>query len=96
VLAEVVNDDGSMARRLELEAFARRHGLCMISIADLVAYRRGGAKVRCESEARLPTRHGVFKACVYKAADSPHEHLAMGSGQHGIEWLKPHAGACST
>ncbi|MDE2395689.1 MAG: bifunctional 3,4-dihydroxy-2-butanone-4-phosphate synthase/GTP cyclohydrolase II [Burkholderiales bacterium] len=81
VLAEVVNDDGTMARRPALEAFARRYGLCIVSIADLVAYRRGGAKVRRESEARLPTRHGVFKACVYKAPDSPHEHLAMVMGE---------------
>ena len=81
VLAEVVNDDGMMARRPELEAFARRHGLCIVSIADLVAYRRGGAQVQRASEARLPTRHGVFRACVYKAADSPHEHLAMVMGE---------------
>jgi 3,4-dihydroxy 2-butanone 4-phosphate synthase/GTP cyclohydrolase II len=81
VLAEVVNDDGTMARRPELEAFARRHGLCIVSIADLIAYRSGGARVRRESEARLPTRHGVFKACVYKAAGSAHEHLAMVMGE---------------
>jgi len=80
VLAEVVNDDGSMARRPELEAFAKRHGLPIISIADLIAYRRRCAPVSCESEARLPTRHGVFRACVYKAPDSPHEHLAMVMG----------------
>jgi len=80
VLAEVVNDDGSMARRPELEAFARRHGLPIISIADLIAFRRRRAPVSCESEARLPTRHGVFRACVYKAPDSPHEHLAMVMG----------------
>jgi 3,4-dihydroxy 2-butanone 4-phosphate synthase/GTP cyclohydrolase II len=80
VLAEVVNDDGSMARRPELEAFARRHGLPIVSIADLIAYRRCRAPVSRESEARLPTRHGVFRACVYKAPDTPHEHLAMVMG----------------
>jgi 3,4-dihydroxy 2-butanone 4-phosphate synthase/GTP cyclohydrolase II len=81
VLAEVVNDDGSMARRPDLEAFARRHGLPIISIADLVAHRRRQVAVRRESEARLPTRHGVFRACVYRAPDSPHEHLAMVMGE---------------
>jgi 3,4-dihydroxy 2-butanone 4-phosphate synthase/GTP cyclohydrolase II len=81
VLAEVVNDDGSMARRKDLEAFARRHGLPIVSIADLIAYRRRCGAVRCESEARLPTRHGVFTACVYTAAEGPHEHLAMVMGK---------------
>lgn len=80
VLAEIVNDDGSMARRPELEAFARRHGLPIVTIADLVAHRRQRVAVRRESEARLPTRHGVFTACVYRSPDSPHEHLAMVMG----------------
>ncbi|ACB33127.1 3,4-dihydroxy-2-butanone 4-phosphate synthase [Leptothrix cholodnii SP-6] len=80
VLAEVVNDDGTMARRPQLEAFAREHDLVMVSIADLVAYRRQRIKVRCESEARLPTRHGMFKACVYRSQGGEHEHLAMVMG----------------
>lgn len=80
VIAEVVNDDGSMARRPQLEAFARQHGLAIVSISDLVACRRRVIEVRKESEARLPTRHGDFRACVYKAPDSPHEHLAMVMG----------------
>ncbi len=81
VLAEVVNEDGSMSRRDDLEAFARQHGLPLVSIADLVTYRRRCIAVHRESEARLPTRHGVFKACVYTAADGPHEHLAMVMGE---------------
>lgn len=80
VLAEVVNDDGTMARRPQLEAFARQHDLVMITIADLVAYRRHQSDVRRESEARLPTRHGMFTACVYKSIGSPHEHLALVMG----------------
>ncbi|MDP9932788.1 bifunctional 3,4-dihydroxy-2-butanone-4-phosphate synthase/GTP cyclohydrolase II [Variovorax paradoxus] len=80
VLAEIVNEDGSMARRPQLESFAEVHGLAMITIADLVAYRRKHAQVRRESEARLPTRHGVFTACVYKSPDASHEHLAMVMG----------------
>lgn len=89
VLAEVVNDDGTMARRPELEVFARDHGLVMISIHDLIAYRRREVEVRKESEARLPTRHGVFKACVYKDPGSIHEHLAMvmGDVEHAEEVL---------
>ncbi len=80
VLAEIVNDDGSMARRPELEVFARSHGLALVSIHDLVAYRRRAVHVQRESEARLPTRHGVFKACVYRQPGSIHEHLAMVMG----------------
>jgi len=80
VLAEVVNDDGTMARRPQLEVFARNHGLVVISIHDLIAYRRRQVGVKRESEARLPTRHGVFKACVYKEPGSIHEHLAMVMG----------------
>lgn len=77
VLAEIVNDDGSMARRPALEAFATAHGLHLISIADLAAYRRRISTVHCESVARLPTRHGVFSARVYRSPDSAHDHLAM-------------------
>lgn len=80
VLAEIVNDDGTMARRPELDTFARAHGLVMISIHDLIAYRRREIHVQRESDARLPTRHGVFKACVYKEPGSSHEHLAMVMG----------------
>ncbi|CAM2188465.1 3,4-dihydroxy-2-butanone 4-phosphate synthase / GTP cyclohydrolase-2 [Paraburkholderia sacchari] len=77
VLAEVVNDDGTMARRPELEAFASQHGLPIISIADLVTYRTRNTNIWRESEAMLPTRHGVFRAYVYRDAGSPHEHLAL-------------------
>jgi 3,4-dihydroxy 2-butanone 4-phosphate synthase/GTP cyclohydrolase II len=79
VLAEIVNDDGTMARRPQLEVFARQHGLVMVSIHDLIAYRRR-QDIQKESEARLPTRHGVFMACVYKEPNSIHEHLAMVMG----------------
>lgn len=77
VIAEVVNDDGSMARRAQLEAFARAHGLVLISIADLIAYRVAREGVRCESRARVPTGHGIFTAHAYMSPGSPCEHLAM-------------------
>lgn len=80
VLAEVVNDDGTMARRPQLEAFAREHGLPLITIADLVAYRSQRHNAWRESEARIPTRHGVFRACVYRSHGSEHEHLALVMG----------------
>jgi len=81
VLAEVVNDDGTMARLPELEAFAAEHGLVFISIADLIRYRRHREKlVRRVSEARIPTRHGEFIAYVFESLLDGTEHLAFARG----------------
>ncbi len=81
VLAEVVNDDGTMARLPELEAFATEHGLVLISIADLIRYRRHREKlVRRVSEARIPTRHGDFIAYVFASILDGAEHLAFVRG----------------
>ncbi len=80
VLCELVNDDGSMSRPPELHAFARRHDLPFISVADLVAHRRRNERlVTAVAEARLPTRHGVFSARVYRdQAGTEHTALVMG------------------
>lgn len=80
VLCEVVNDDGTMARMPELERFAREHGLVMISIADLIAYRRRteGAAERT-TDARIPTRFGEFRAIAYEAPDR-RTHVALVKG----------------
>src|SRR5690606_15298526 len=78
VLAEVVNDDGSMARLPELEAFAAEHGLLLISIADLIRSRRRHEKLaRRVSEARIPTRHGEFTAYVYESIIDGAEHFVL-------------------
>jgi 3,4-dihydroxy 2-butanone 4-phosphate synthase / GTP cyclohydrolase II len=82
VLAEVVNDDGTMARLPELERFAARHDLQLISIADLIRYRRHREKlVRRVSEARIPTRHGVFTAYVFQSLLDGVEHMAFVRGE---------------
>jgi 3,4-dihydroxy 2-butanone 4-phosphate synthase/GTP cyclohydrolase II len=82
VLAEVVNDDGSMSRLPELERFAREHGLLMISIADLIRYRRHREKlVRRVSEARIPTQHGDFTAYVFESLLDGTEHIAFVRGE---------------
>ncbi len=82
VLAEVVNDDGSMARLPQLERFAETHGLQVISIADLIRYRRHREKlVRRVSEARIPTRHGDFTAYVYESLLDGVEHMAFVRGE---------------
>lgn len=63
VICEISNDDGTMARLPELQLFAREHDLHIISIADLVAYRRrNDVTVQRISECAMPTRHGEFRA----------------------------------
>jgi 3,4-dihydroxy 2-butanone 4-phosphate synthase/GTP cyclohydrolase II len=82
VLAEVVNDDGTMARLPELERFAAEHGLQLISIADLIRYRRHREKlVRRVSEARIPTRYGDFTAYVFESLLDGVEHMAFVRGE---------------
>jgi len=80
VLCELVNEDGSMARVPELRAFAERHGLIFITIAELVAHRRRTERlVEAVAEARLPTRHGAFVARIYRdQAGVEHVALVMG------------------
>jgi 3,4-dihydroxy 2-butanone 4-phosphate synthase/GTP cyclohydrolase II len=63
VLCETVNEDGTMARLPDLTVFARAHGLKLISIADLIAYRRQHeVLVRKVAEANIPTLHGEFRS----------------------------------
>ncbi len=82
VLAEVVNDDGSMSRLPQLEQFAADHDLVLISIADLIRYRRHREKlIRRVSEARIPTRHGDFTAYVYASLLDGVEHMAFVRGE---------------
>ena len=81
VLAEIVNDDGTMARLPELERFAAQHGLIMVSVADLIAYRGRREKlVKRVSEARLPTPHGEFAVHVYASLLDGEEHAALVKG----------------
>jgi 3,4-dihydroxy 2-butanone 4-phosphate synthase/GTP cyclohydrolase II len=78
VLVEVVNDDGTMKRAPELRAFADEHGLAMISIDDLVRYRRRHENlVERVAETRLPTRHGDFTAYGYRITVDDSEHIAL-------------------
>ena len=84
VLAEVVNDDGTMTRLPGLREFADEHGLTLVSIADLVTYRRRTENlVRRIAEARLPTRHGDFRAVGYRSTVDATEHLALVRGDLG-------------
>jgi 3,4-dihydroxy 2-butanone 4-phosphate synthase/GTP cyclohydrolase II len=81
VLSEIVNDDGTMARVPELEAFCNEHGLLMITIADLVRYRRQGEKlIRRVAEARVPTDWGEFTCYAYESLLDGETHVAMVKG----------------
>jgi 3,4-dihydroxy 2-butanone 4-phosphate synthase/GTP cyclohydrolase II len=80
VLCEVVNEDGTMARLDDLELFAKEHDLSIISIADLIAYRRRREKlVHRATEARIPTAFGTFKAIAYESFDG-RTHVALVKG----------------
>jgi 3,4-dihydroxy 2-butanone 4-phosphate synthase/GTP cyclohydrolase II len=81
VLCEIVNDDGTMARVPDLVEFCREHDLLMISIAELVRYRRQNEKlVRRVAEARIPTDWGDFNCYIYEAMLDGEQHLALVRG----------------
>jgi 3,4-dihydroxy 2-butanone 4-phosphate synthase/GTP cyclohydrolase II len=89
VLCEVVSaDKSSMARLPELERFAERHALPLISIADIIRWRRRTEKlVRQVSEARIPTRGGDWRAVVYESVLDGDQHLALVKGEVGPDLL---------
>lgn len=81
VLCEIVNDDGSVARGPELERFAKEHNLVLITIADLIAYRRENERVvRRMSEAEIPTKWGPFRAIGFESLIDGREHIALVKG----------------
>ncbi|WP_395105964.1 bifunctional 3,4-dihydroxy-2-butanone-4-phosphate synthase/GTP cyclohydrolase II [Actinomadura sp. SCN-SB] len=84
VLAEVVNDDGTMARLPELQIFAKEHRLKLISIEQLVEYRkRTESLVERVVETRLPNRYGTWRAVGFSSAIDGGEHLALVLGDLG-------------
>jgi len=83
-LCEIVNDDGSMARLPELRVFAKRHRLALISIADLIAYRRQReVQIRQVAKARLPLPQGEFQAVGYVSTVTNRELIALVYGDIG-------------
>jgi len=82
VICEIMNDDGTMARLTELEAFAAKHELKIISVADLVRYRvEKETLVRRVVETDLPTRYGDFRAVIYENEINGETHLALTLGE---------------
>jgi len=81
VICEIMSEDGAMARLPELEAMGARHGIKIVSVAQLIAYRRQHEKlIQRVAEAHLPTRYGDFLAVAYKSAIDPDEHVALVRG----------------
>jgi 3,4-dihydroxy 2-butanone 4-phosphate synthase / GTP cyclohydrolase II len=84
VICEIMNDDGTMARVPELTKFARKHGLLMITIADLIKYRMSTERlVKRSAVADLPTEHGAFKIFAYENQLDNETHVALVRGEIG-------------
>jgi 3,4-dihydroxy 2-butanone 4-phosphate synthase/GTP cyclohydrolase II len=81
VICEIMNDDGTMARVPELTKFAKKHGLLMITIADLIQYRMKTERlVKRIANAELPTQHGAFRIYAYENMVDSETHVALVRG----------------
>jgi 3,4-dihydroxy 2-butanone 4-phosphate synthase/GTP cyclohydrolase II len=84
VICEIMNEDGTMARVPELSKFAKKHGLVMITIADLIQYRmRTERLVKRTASAALPTDHGAFRIYAYGNLLDNETHVALVRGEIG-------------
>jgi 3,4-dihydroxy 2-butanone 4-phosphate synthase / GTP cyclohydrolase II len=84
VICEIMNDDGTMARMPELERFAKKHGIAILQIADLVAYRENERALRRRAETVLPTRKaGDFRLMVYADNLETTAYVALVKGEIG-------------
>jgi 3,4-dihydroxy 2-butanone 4-phosphate synthase/GTP cyclohydrolase II len=82
VLCEVMNEDGTMARVPDLASFCRRHGLVMVTVADLIRYRMKTERlVQRIAAPHLPTRMGDFRLYAYRSDVTHEEHLALVHGE---------------
>jgi 3,4-dihydroxy 2-butanone 4-phosphate synthase/GTP cyclohydrolase II len=81
VICEILNEDGTMARRHELKDFAIEHGLRFITVAQMVAYRLTKTRIiQRIAEAELPTKYGEFQVIAYESMLDGREHLAIIKG----------------
>ncbi|HEX74127.1 MAG TPA: bifunctional 3,4-dihydroxy-2-butanone-4-phosphate synthase/GTP cyclohydrolase II [Dehalococcoidia bacterium] len=86
VICEILNEDGSMARLPQLSVMAEKYGIKIVTVADLITYRRRHEKlVHRVAEAKLPTKYGEFTAIAYKSDIDPNEHLALVKGDISTE-----------
>ena len=90
VICEIMNEDGTMARVPELTKFAKKHGLPMITIADLIQYRmRTERLVKRAAVATLPTEHGAFQIYAYESQLDGQTHVALVRGEIGDGQRRP-------
>ncbi len=81
IICEIMNDDGTMARMPDLEIFAKKHDLKIVSVADIIRYRmRNESLVQRASEAELPTVHGNFQIVVFDNEIDNRHHVALVKG----------------
>jgi len=85
-ICEIVNDDGTMARRDDLIKFAKEHDLKILTIEDLIKYRKEiHLSVTKETEAKLPTKYGDFKVVAFNETGTEKCHLALIKGDINVE-----------
>ncbi len=81
VICEIMADDGTMARMDDLTAFSERHGVKIVSVADIIKYRRAHERlIERAAEARIPPEHGEFTAVSYRSIVDTQEHVALVKG----------------
>ena len=81
VICEILNDDGTMARRPDLDKFAEKHGLKIATISELIKYRQHKERlIRRISEAQMPTDYGNFKIVAYDTEVGKETHVALVKG----------------
>ena len=86
VIVEIMNEDGTMARLPELVEIAQHHGMKLVSIADLIAYRlEHESLISRTAEAELNTQFGSFQAISYKQSTNDVDHLALSMGEWAAE-----------
>ena len=86
VICEIMNEDGSMARRPQLEEFASRHNIKMVTVEALISYRMRREKlIRRVTEINMPTEYGSFKAIGYESMVDCQCHMAMVAGDPTAE-----------
>jgi 3,4-dihydroxy 2-butanone 4-phosphate synthase/GTP cyclohydrolase II len=86
VICEIIRDDGRMARMPDLEKFSDLHDLKIVTVADVITYRRDHEKlIERVAEARLPTEHGEFEIVAYRSVVDPNEHIALVKGDISTE-----------
>jgi 3,4-dihydroxy 2-butanone 4-phosphate synthase / GTP cyclohydrolase II len=85
VICEIMNDDGTMARMPELEAFSKKHDIPICTIADLIRYRRQHERLiePIEMDVPMPSRYGTFTAHLFRSKTDGKEHMALTVGMPG-------------